>query len=1359
MHHPPAERGRVLERVDEPRLRAWVARLFELHDEATGFTDDLRVSTATALDTPLEGQIGPFRVVGELGRGGMGVVYEATQDLPKRSVALKTVHAQLIADAKERERFRIEVELMARVQHPGIPAVYQYLEVDGRPVLVMERVRGVRADTWSDGRSADTCARLLADICAAVGVAHEAGVVHQDLKPSNVLVTADGQPKVLDFGIACIGGSSGGLAGTPKYMAPEQLRQDPTDARTDVFALGVLGWRLCTGVLPRRTAASGDSITERQLPRALAAILERARAYDPNDRYPSARHLEADLRRYLAGDVVDALGRTPARCVGAWLRRHRRTLVGAAAVLLVGAASMLGVDRLLDRRERIAVERDAALALASAQAISEPVDTPAFARAFEELVADPRIAETRVPAQAWLWRSTREQTDPARRASVVRSLSAAVHPDDERRALEELARILADLRLFGPMGAILDRLPDDALPGLRASHRLRMDDTDLTDLGPAFEGPLRALATQAPFPVRGLAARIPGGPWLAIDDGVATVFGPSWEELHQLPLPPGRFDAMAEGDRFLLARSRREGGRPTTVLSLLDPTTGALQEVDRFPGRHGTSALDERDGQLRRLTWTVKPPTLRAGPVDGPSVVLRDAMAPPGARPAQRAVFADVNGDDATDLVTATGQWRGHGVRVFTGPDFELGGLLRLAARSVTVVDRGDRGAEIVAIGLPAGSRGQPLPGAPNRRFDVVRAALQDGRLDVRQRLQVSGLDRAARIVDLDGDGAEEVLFTGAGAAVGIYEGDALRFTRVPLPGHVVGAWDLDGRPGVELITDRRGETLAIGAEPGGPLQVPRPEAPAAWDVLPSEAPSRVTRAWEVARSLTEVGLVEDAIPVLEAIAEWGGPWGDLAGTQAIEIAERLPRRGRLGDTRQDRAAQLRIARLLLRTDAEHLTAEQRATLEAVGRTTGAPDVLAALGASPPLWADAAPVPAPPAATPWQVLRPESVAVGPRGVRLTDSRGAKDPLMRLPLQEVADLVAVEAALDLVELDFAGALGLRLAGDGWTLPLTLGRGGGGRLEDHHLALQCGGSPRVSTLVREAVRVRLVWDRTRRVVSCSLDEERFAEWVLPEDYAEPVAVELVTRGPRGRSPTLVDVMLRELRVLGATWAQGVISDADRAIAGDRAVLQEMASGQGLGAAWASAQLGEATATDLDGLHEDEVAFLLRTRPAVWNELVRAHLGERFGAVWARAWAPAVHFGTDGARRELVHPALAELPLDTELLRSTALRRARALAADGRGIEARAELLRLADAQSSQALIELAALDAAAGREDAARTWLDRAATLPHADRTAELLAGRPELDALTPELPFAMETITERGTGVHATASTRDGLTER
>jgi tRNA A-37 threonylcarbamoyl transferase component Bud32 len=270
-----------------------------------------------------------YRIDQVLGRGGMGAVYRARDMRLDRLVALKVVRAELLGDPEARRRFRREAQIVARLQHPAIVAIFDYgTFADGGAFLVMELVRGedLRRVLQREGRmDAARALPIVGSVCAAIEAAHREGVLHRDLKPENILLPGgDATVKVLDFGVAKLVGDDarveadpagstvltldGTVLGTPAYMAPEQLRGEPLDARSDVFSLGVIAYEMLTGDLPFGRGPIAEIVLRQArgvpavggVPLALARAVQSAIQSDPSMR-PVSPGAFASLLQSAAG--------------------------------------------------------------------------------------------------------------------------------------------------------------------------------------------------------------------------------------------------------------------------------------------------------------------------------------------------------------------------------------------------------------------------------------------------------------------------------------------------------------------------------------------------------------------------------------------------------------------------------------------------------------------------------------------------------------------------------------------------------------------------------------------------------------------------------------------------------------------------------------------------------------------------------------------------------------------------------------------------------------------------------------------------------------------------------------------------
>jgi eukaryotic-like serine/threonine-protein kinase len=396
---PPEERAAFVERAcaDDAELCAEVGRLLGFHRRADGFLNTSAVELAAPMlrDAGLlepaaaPARIGPFRVVRELGRGGMGTVYVAERDDGQfeQRVALKLIRDSGAGPGAVR-RFLEERQILALLQHPGIARLMDGgITADGQPYFAMELVEGEAIDRYCDNGalSIERRLELFGKVCDAVQYAHRHLVVHRDLKPANILVTADGQVKLLDFGIAKLlepvqGTTESGvdptrtgvLPMTPEYAAPEQVRGEPVSTATDLYALGVVLYALLTGRRPyevrglppaeverivcgfdpprpsatfaaadvdaaRRAQARGGTPDRirRRLRGDLDLIVLMALRKEPERRYPSAAALVEDLRRFRAGRTVLARPDSAAYRIRRFVGRNRGGVAAAAALALL----------------------------------------------------------------------------------------------------------------------------------------------------------------------------------------------------------------------------------------------------------------------------------------------------------------------------------------------------------------------------------------------------------------------------------------------------------------------------------------------------------------------------------------------------------------------------------------------------------------------------------------------------------------------------------------------------------------------------------------------------------------------------------------------------------------------------------------------------------------------------------------------------------------------------------------------------------------------------------------------------------------------------------------------------------------
>ncbi len=421
---PPVDRAAALNRLcsGDQTLQAEVSRVLESHHSAGRFLEKPALAAAGRLvpqftkESLVGSRVGPYEILSEIGRGGMGTVYLASRadDQFRKLVALKVVNPENEADAMV-ARFRRERQILANLEHPNIAQLLDGgTTADGSPYLVMEYVGGMPIDEYCDSRRLDVPSRLrlFRTVCAAVHYAHQNLVVHRDLKPTNILVKADGTVKLLDFGIAKLlnPDPSGTRLDktatsmrimTPEYASPEQARGDTITTVSDIYTLGIVLYELLSGHRPyhslaeilsdraperpsvaagftgRDRASAGEQATRtpaivaaerrtrpgslcRGLSGDLDAIVLKALAKSPSARYSSAEQLAEDIQRHLNRQSVSARGDAPFYRFSRFLSRHKAAvaIVTLVFTLLAVAAGVASWQIAVARAEQYRIERE-----------------------------------------------------------------------------------------------------------------------------------------------------------------------------------------------------------------------------------------------------------------------------------------------------------------------------------------------------------------------------------------------------------------------------------------------------------------------------------------------------------------------------------------------------------------------------------------------------------------------------------------------------------------------------------------------------------------------------------------------------------------------------------------------------------------------------------------------------------------------------------------------------------------------------------------------------------------------------------------------------------------------------------------
>jgi eukaryotic-like serine/threonine-protein kinase len=353
------------------------------HDSDGSFdTDKVEIAAGPTKRSKTPGPIPSvpgYEVLGELGRGGMGIVYKARQTKLNRLVALKMVIAGAHASPEQLSRFSTEAEAVASLQHANIVQIYEVGEYAGLPFFSLEYVDGGTLTNRIDGkpRPPREAAETLALLAAAMAAAHRCGIIHRDLKPANVLLTRDGQPKITDFGLAkrleddSSQTKSGTLMGSPSYMSPEQARGDTREVGTlsDLYSLGAILYELLTGrppfvgptvietiMLVRQQEPVPPTRLQPRCPRDLETICLKCLQKEPSQRYANCQILADDLHHFLAGEPIKARPVGWIEHTWRWMRRNPRVAGLSACVGVLLLAVIIAMSMIVVRQSR---EREA----------------------------------------------------------------------------------------------------------------------------------------------------------------------------------------------------------------------------------------------------------------------------------------------------------------------------------------------------------------------------------------------------------------------------------------------------------------------------------------------------------------------------------------------------------------------------------------------------------------------------------------------------------------------------------------------------------------------------------------------------------------------------------------------------------------------------------------------------------------------------------------------------------------------------------------------------------------------------------------------------------------------------------------
>ncbi|HSW45534.1 MAG TPA: protein kinase [Phycisphaerae bacterium] len=415
--------------------------------------------------TPPEGSLPGYEILGEIHRGGQGVVYQALQKATRRKVAIKVMREGPFASWRDRARFDREVQVLAALKHPSIVTIHDSGTASGWQFVVMDYVEGLPLNVWqsSGPRTIEQSLRLFVTICDAVNAAHIKGIIHRDLKPGNIRINDESMPHILDFGLAKVTTRAedddhaagmtvvGQFVGSLPWSSPEQAQGtlEQIDTRTDVYALGVVLYQMLTGAFPYEVVGPARDVLNRivsnepvrpstirkEIGRDVEAIILKCLRKEPHRRYQTAGELGRDIERYLNGEPIVARSDSGMYLLGKMLRRYRVPVMVAAAFAILVGVSLMGS---LSLWRRAVAERDRAVA---AQLEQDRQRRRADAQAAEAEQARAIAERERISAQ--------EQAEQLRRVTYLNRIALARNAY-EQKSLTQVHQLLevgpADLR-------------------------------------------------------------------------------------------------------------------------------------------------------------------------------------------------------------------------------------------------------------------------------------------------------------------------------------------------------------------------------------------------------------------------------------------------------------------------------------------------------------------------------------------------------------------------------------------------------------------------------------------------------------------------------------------------------------------------------------------------------------------------------------------------------------------------------------------------------------------------------------------------------------------------------------------------
>ncbi len=686
-------------------------------------------------------RVGRYRLLEELGRGGMGVVWRAWDTQLQRPVALKTLRANRMADESARLRLIREARTASRLHHPGIVELYDCFEEDDNVYLTMRLIPGrslsqrLRQDGPLDPKEA---ARLTLELARALEHAHSRDVIHRDIKPANVLLEHD-RPVLTDFGLARALGNEeheltrdSQILGTPSYMAPELIRRGAVAAgpRSDQYALGVVLYEMLTGKPPVRGGSPHEILAAilagklnplpPEVPSQLAWICARSLARRPEDRFPDLSALADALERFLRGERVYTLS-ARLGALSRQLRSRARTPALFAVGLLVAFGAQRGLARWLEARERSAREERAEgrreameRRLSRLQEAGSSEEAATLFRSFVEL---PENSETNALARAWLGeaarRSADQQPEEAERA-LTTAYAIAWDAELQEEILLTLATRFRERDQWDRLHSVLEVLERRGMRGAPALRPLQRDlavtERDIARArrlndDPALGGLLGVLASATALGQQAdLAYALDddgdGAPELGLfDRGTRRLT--LLDALHPAGPPRAELDLSAWIDPNRVPVQVRAPSGPAQLIlqregrcGLLALGGGAFTERGRWPCTLAVSAViaDLQGDGGSRLTLA-DDRRLVGGPLGAPLRALNTSFNAANSE-ARDLLAEDLDGDGARELVVATGGWAAYDLRV-----------LGARGERLELLDREQLGDLVRVVSLTAGGR------------------------------------------------------------------------------------------------------------------------------------------------------------------------------------------------------------------------------------------------------------------------------------------------------------------------------------------------------------------------------------------------------------------------------------------------------------------------------------------------------------------------------------------------------------------------------------------------------------------------------------------------------------------------------